>query len=320
MDHETLKQHKFQNTLQTFLMLAGIALILAFVGWSFGGPGLMVGMLLAGVLMLIVSPQISPKAVLKMYKAQPLDYSTAPGLARVMDALASRAELPHVPKLYYIPSQLMNAFAVGTGKQASVAVTDGLLRRLDNPETVAVLAHEVSHIRNNDVRVMGMADMLSRMTHSFSVIGQVMLFVNLPLILMGRETVSWWAIAVLIFAPQISALLQLGLSRVREFDADRSAAELTGDPRSLALALKKLEQQGGRWFEQVFMPNRKNTEPSLLRTHPPTQERIRRLLAMEGKMGGMQAKVQEPISLSDWLAAMGRPSRPRHHLLRGLRF
>lgn len=319
MDRQLLQKHRLTNLAQSTLMLFGLASILGFVGWSFGGWTLMFAMLVSGAIGLWFAPKVSTSAVLNMYNAKALDSSSAPALIGVMKELARRAELSSVPRLYYIPSQLLNAFAVGSGRDAAVAVTDGLLRKLGRAELVGVLAHEVSHIQNNDVRVMGMADILGRLTHSFSLIGQFLLLLNLPMIILGQTTISWFAIAALIFAPQLSALLQLGLSRTREFDADRGAAELTGDPASLAEALRKLDLQGRGIFERIFMPNRRSQEPSLLRTHPPTEDRISRLMQMEGRRYDALTH-QEHLDLSDWLSLMSKPSGPRNHYFRGLRF
>jgi heat shock protein HtpX len=126
---------------------------------------------------------------------------------------------------------------------------------------------------------MTLADLVSRITHALSLVGQLLVLINLPLFLLNEATLSWLAILLLIFAPTLSALLQLALSRTREFDADLSAVDLTGDPQGLASALIKLEQQGG-FLERLLMPGRHDPEPSLLRTHPRTEERIQRLLSL----------------------------------------
>jgi heat shock protein HtpX len=110
--------------------------------------------------------------------------------------------------------------------------------------------------------------------------GGLLLIINLPLLLLGRAQVSWTFILLLLFAPTVATLLQLGLSRAREYDADLEAAELTGDPAGLASGLNKLEHQGAGLWERIFMPGRRLPEPSLLRSHPPTEERVRRLLAL----------------------------------------
>jgi heat shock protein HtpX len=128
---------------------------------------------------------------------------------------------------------------------------------------------------------MGLADLFSRMTSWFSSVGQILLVINLPLTMFSEYAVSWAAILILVLAPTLSALMQLALSRIREYDADLGATELTGDPRGLALALAKMERYQGRFIEQIFFPGRRVPDPSLLRTHPPTQERIERLLELE---------------------------------------
>jgi heat shock protein HtpX len=174
----------------------------------------------------------------------------------------------------------MNAFAVGDRDNAVIALSDGILRRMSLEETAAVLAHEASHVAHNDLRVMGFADVTERFTRVMSLFGQILLLVNLPLMLMGAVTISWIPIVVLIFAPTLSALAQLALSRTREYNADLGAARLLGDPEPMARALSKMERFQGRFLEQVIGPGQRLPDPSLLRTHPPTEERIRRLLEL----------------------------------------
>jgi heat shock protein HtpX len=154
------------------------------------------------------------------------------------------------------------------------------LRQLTLRELAGVIAHEISHIRNNDMSVMGLADLVSRMTNMLALFGQLLVVVNLPLYLLTGAAVPWLAIGLLMIAPTITALLQLALSRTREFDADLGAVALTGDPQGLASALARLESQRGSLWERVFLPGRREPEPSLLRTHPRTEERIERLLEL----------------------------------------
>jgi heat shock protein HtpX len=188
-----------------------------------------------------------------------------------------------------------NAFALGSRSRPYVAVTDCLLRRLDPRELAGVLAHEISHIRSNDLRVMGLADMLSRGTRMLSWIGQLLLIINLPLMLTGQVMVPWLAILVLLVAPTASALLQLALSRTRELDADLNAVRLTGDPRGLARALARLEQLKGGILSRILLPERGNPEPSLLRTHPVTEQRIRRLLELDEARQPHPAVLRHPV-------------------------
>ena len=129
------------------------------------------------------------------------------------------------------------------------------------------------------------ADLTSRMTNLLAILGQFLLIVNLPMMLAGRTMFNWWAILLLIIAPTVSSLVQLALSRTREYNADLGAAELTGDPEALASALKKMDHFHGNWLKRMLRPGyQKLPEASLLRTHPPTAERIRRLLGMRDNL------------------------------------
>ena len=287
MNSELLLRHKLANWVQSTLMLGGMGLLAAALGYLIGGVSLMLLTAGVGVLLLALGPRVSPRLLLAMYNARRMDPYTAPEIYALSEELARRAELPRTPTLYYIPSRMLNAFTVGRSDEAVIAVTDGLLRQLSLRELAGVLAHEISHVRNNDMWVMGVADLVSRITSFFSLVGQVLLLINLPLILFTEATIPWFAVALLIFAPTIAALLQLALSRTREYDADLDAARLTGDPEGLASALVQLEQSQGGWLERIFMPGRRDPNPSMLRTHPPTDSRIQRLLAL----------VREPVRL-----------------------
>jgi len=198
-----------------------------------------------------------------------------------MEELARRSGLARYPPLYYIPSSVMNAFTVGKRDNAAIGVTDGILRKLTLRELAGVLAHEISHLRNGDLRVMTLADVISRITANLSMIGQVLILINLPLFLMGRAHIPWIPLLLLLAAPTLSALMQLALSRTREFDADMGAVRLTGDPLGLASALEKMERYQGSLLGTIFAPGRRSPDPSLLRSHPHTEERIRRLLSLE---------------------------------------
>lgn len=303
MNESTWLRHKLRNSLQSVLLLAGMMGLTGAVGWLLEGPDGVLWALVAVVLLIVLNPMVSPKLILGMYRARELPPDEAPALHRVVETLAYRAGLPAAPRLYYVPSAMINAFAVGTRGNAAVACTDGLLGNLSLREITGVLAHEISHIRNNDMWVMGLADLFTRMTNILSLVGQFLLLLNLPLLLMSGYTISWAAILLLVFAPTLSALLQLALSRTREYDADLGAAELSGDPEGLALALAKLERLHAGFFEQVFLPGRQIPEPSLLRTHPPTEERIRRLLALRHEPGfAAQPRLRTP----------GNPRIPGH--------
>lgn len=272
-------RHAWTNRLQTGLLVLTLVGISTLAGvLLFGDDGLWVAAGIA-IFALLLEPAAASPLTLRLYRAQPVPPAAAPQLWRILRLLAERADLPALPLLHYVPSPVVNAFAVGNRGQSAIAVTDGLLRRLDTRELAGVLAHEVAHIAHGDLRVMGLADYVSRLTSVFALLGQVMLLLMLPWVLSGSAEINWLGLFVLAGSPLIALLTQLGLSRVREFDADLTAAQLTGDPAGLASALAKIERIGRSW-RGVLMPGWGNPQPSWLRTHPATEERIERLLAL----------------------------------------
>lgn len=291
MNSAVWHQHALANRLQTLILLTVMVAFLGLLGWLLWGSEGVILLIFAGVMLMLFNPSISPRLLMRLYRAEPLTPEQAPRLYDVLDVLTERSGLLRRPTLYYLPSDMVNAFAVGYPRQAAIAVTGGLLNALSFREVSAVLAHEISHVRSNDMRVMGLADIFSRLTSTLSLFGQLLLLLNLPLLLFGAVTVNWLAIGLLVLAPTLSTLAQLGLSRTREFDADLNAARLTGDPEALAQALMKIERIQGSWMERIFLPGRRLPEPSMLRTHPPTEERVRRLRAL-------QVVDHAPISLS----------------------
>ncbi|MBI5569601.1 MAG: M48 family metalloprotease [Desulfomonile tiedjei] len=279
-----VSKHQVKNQAHSVLLFAGMLLLCSVLGWLIFG---LLGVLVLGVsmsLLLLVGPFVSPQLILKMYRARRLTEQEAPSLHRQVRSLAARAGLRLTPPLYYVPSSIANAVTVGASDKAAIALTDGLLRNLSVREVNGVLAHELSHVKNGDGWVMSLADLVSQLVNTMSWIGQLLLIINLPLFLMGALSIPWLIILLLIFAPTLSALLQLALSRTREYEADLDAARLTGDPRGLASALAKLERMSGSLFETILFPGRRVPEPSLLRSHPPTEERIQRLLELEEEL------------------------------------
>jgi len=311
--------HRLQNDLHTILLIGGMAILLGLIGFLlFGKIGLII-LVVGGIILVSGGPKVAPKLVLRMYKAKPVAVEEDTQLFAIVEELAKRAGLSRIPQLFYIPSQMINAFATGTRDNALIGVTDGILRALNGNEITAVLAHEMSHIKNNDIKVMGMADTIMRVTHLLSGIGKILLFINLPLILTGKGSFSWLAVALLIFAPNIATMLQLGLSRAREYDADVGAVDLTKDPHSLANALRKLEKLNTGMLQKIFLPGRKIPEPSLLRTHPHTDNRIERLDIMAKEL---RLERNEIPASNHWQAGFLQANqvaeintkRPRWHL------
>jgi len=282
MDPTTLLGQRIQNAIQTLLLLIVLSGLMGYLAWVMAGPEAAWFALALVALLYLLAPRVSPRLVLRFYGAQPIHPQQAAQLYAILRGLAQRAGLPEVPRLFYLPSNVMNAFAVGEPDNAAVVLSDGLLRRLTLAESAGVLAHEVSHIRHNDIRVMGLADMIDRFTRILSLAGQALLLISLPLWIVGGVAISWLTIAILLLAPTISALAQLALSRTREYNADLEAARLLGDPEPLALALAKIERFQGRLLEQFLGPGQRLPDPSMLRSHPSTEERIRRLVALRG--------------------------------------
>lgn len=305
-------QHRLRNFVQSILLLGGMAAIASVCVAAFFGTAGLVWVVLGVVGAFLLGPQIPKDYLLSLYGARPLAPSELPEAHALLERLAQRAGLPATPTLYYLPSPVANAFAVGSPESSAIAVSDGLLRVLSLREFAGVLAHEVSHVANRDLWIMGLADVMSRVTALMSMVGQFILLVNLPLLLVGAVTVPWVVPILLIFAPTIMSLLQLALSRAREFEADLGGAQLTRDPLGLASALLKLERHQGRFWEEILLPGRRIPNPSLLRTHPPTEERVMRLRQLAAEMGQpLEKPASDPIVLPSSLVRIVRPPRLR---------
>jgi heat shock protein HtpX len=283
LDEAARREHKRRNLLHSALLLGGLGAVLGLSAWLIWGWVGIIWAVVTILLVLALVPHVSPQAVMRMYRAREVDPRFGGPLAEIITILAERAELPAQPRLFVIPSSTLNAFATGQPRHAAIAVTEGLLRCLTTRELAGVLAHEISHIRNNDLWVMGLADAISRITTSLSCIAVLLALFNGFALLTGELYVSWWAVLVLYLAPTVSSLLQLALSRAREYDADLEGAWLTGDPMALASALRRLERYTGSFWEDLMfpVPGRRIPQPSLLRSHPTTEERVARLMQLD---------------------------------------
>ena len=280
LNEDIVRAHSKQNQLHTAALLAGIGVLVALPVWLiWGGWGLLAAIVLTGM-MFAVALQTPPEMIMRAYRAKHVPPGSGTQLAQIVALLAERAGLSQAPSLYVIPSLTLNAFAAGTRGHAAIAITEGLLRKLSMKELAAVLAHEVSHIKNNDTQVMAVADIASRVVQALSYLAMFFVAINVvSIVIDGEASISWLAIILLYLSPLLSSLLQLGLSRTREYDADLEAAQLTGNPAWLASALQRLERHTGVFWEDLTMPvpGRKVPAPSLLRSHPKTEDRIARL-------------------------------------------
>jgi heat shock protein HtpX len=281
---------RFATQIRTWLLVAGLTALLIVIGGAIGGGALWLFIVLA-VLMNVAGYWFSDKLALKASRARPLERGEIPELEQLAEYLAQRANVP-VPRLYLIPSEQPNAFATGRNPQhAAVAVTEGLLHQLPTEEVKGVLAHEFAHIKNRDILVSSIAAMVAGAISAIATILQFsMLFGgsdddDSPLGLLGT-------LAAIIIAPIAAMLLQLGISRQREYLADATGAQLLGHAAPLAEALTTLERGAQALPMDVnpataslyaVNPLPRQGLATLFMTHPPLAERIRRLRAMDGE-------------------------------------
>ena len=277
------------NTFKTALLLTGMTLFLVFVGQLLGGRrGMIWALIIAGV-MNFVSYFFSDKIALAMYRAQPVTREQLPRVFNVVERLTQRIGLP-MPKIYLIPSPSPNAFATGRNpKHASVAVTQGIMDLLDDEELEGVLAHELGHVRNRDILISSIAatlagavTVLARSAYWASLFGGY----GSSRDDRNRGSNPIVALLMMILAPFAAMLIQLAVSRSREYAADETGAKFTGNPYALARALQKLDAYSKR-MPLVASPSTAHlfiVKPyvgdmfsSLFSTHPPIPKRVERL-------------------------------------------
>ena len=274
------------NWFKTGLLMAAIMALFGMVGAVLGGGQGMLLALMFGLGVNLWAYWFSDTMVLKLYRAQQVDATSAPQLYNTVGELAARAGLP-MPKVYLIDEAQPNAFATGRNPEhAAVAATTGILQLLSARELRAVLAHELSHVRHRDILTS---------TITASIAGAISTLANFGMFFGGRNNDNrnpLVALVVLILAPIAAVLIQLAISRGREYEADRAGAELSGDPRALADALAKIDRYAkGLPLEtaeahpatahmMIINPLSGGGLAGLFSTHPPTEERVHRLLAM----------------------------------------
>lgn len=312
------------NTLHTILLILAMAVLAGFVGYVLGGKFGLVSAVLLMLFGLAMGSRASAALVLRMYKAQPIHPQQAPHIYAIYNELCRRAELSPYPKLYYIPSRMPNAFAVGVGDSSAVALTDGIIRMMNPREMAGILAHELTHVQCRDTSVLGVADIISRTISALSRFGLLMLFFSAGSFF-GKSAIQFWITgAVLFFSPTVAVMLQLALSRTREFNADRGAAELTGDVHGLASALKKLDrmaQGGGGVLQKILRPGMRRQQPAMLRTHPPTEDRVAALMEVTQEIESRESLPDELLPRERRIVPADRPrvrQKPRYRFLSGL--
>lgn len=277
------------NTFKTFLLMFSLTLLLIFIGGVIGGEsGMVVALIFAG-LMNFVSYWFSDKIVLKMYRAKELNRSEMPRLFQMTEELTGRAGLP-MPKLYLIPSDQPNAFATGRNPQnAAVAVTSGIAKILSEDELKGVIAHELAHVKHRDILVASVAATIA------GAISMLASMAKWAFIFGGRGSGDRGggnplaAIVMMIVAPIAAMMIQMAISRSREFLADEGGAKMAGNPLSLASALRKLhikvaqipmDASPATAHMFIVSPLSGGSVLKLFSTHPPMEERVARLEAM----------------------------------------
>ncbi len=303
-----MRRHQWQNRFQAAALLAGMAALLAAIGWMLAGSDGIWATLIAGGIYIVVNTSVSPERFLRAVGARRLDRVAAPWLYAAATELWQRAGLTGEPRLYVIADIQMQAFTVGNRPQdAVIVVAESLILGLGARETVGVLAHEISHIQNRDILVMGLADLVSRFTRSLTLLAILLILFNMPLYLMGEAYLPWLVVLLLLLGSSLSSLLQLALSRRREFDADAGGARLSGDPLGLASALRNLELQHRALWRRL-LAGRPDGGPSVLRSHPHSGERIERLLVMTPSAPPLNALQQAPLGMLHSGLPNGKPS------------
>ena len=284
----TTRKSNFTAGLRTTILMAALGGLLVAIGYAIGGLGVAAGFLGIALLMNFFAYWFSDKLALASAGAKPVTEADRPELYAMVRELTTRADLP-MPRLYVIPTDQPNAFATGRNpKHAAVAVTAGITKLLSDDELRGVLSHELAHVKNRDILTQSVA----------SAIGSMITYMAYFFLWFGGEDDSPLSLvanlALILLAPISASLIQLAISRQREFSADATGAQFCGNPEALASALLRLEE-GAK-----AMPMRVNqaTEPlyivkpfrgggiaSLFSTHPPIEERVRRLRQMRPALG-----------------------------------
>jgi heat shock protein HtpX len=279
----TTRRSTFAAGLRTTILLASLTGLLVVIGALIGGASGALGFLVIAAVMNMGAYWFSDKLALTMAGAKPVSEQEAPGLYAMVRELTTRADLP-MPRLYVIPQEQPNAFATGrTPKHSAVAVTAGIMRLLSEDELRGVISHELAHVRHRDILVQSVA----------ATVGGAITYIAYMLMWFGGDDESPLSLvaslALVILAPIAASLIQLAISRQREFAADATGAEICGNPESLASALLRLEEgakaipmQVNQAAEPLYIvkPFQGGGIASLFSTHPPIEERVRRLRQM----------------------------------------
>ena len=318
-----ISENKATNRFHSVLLILAMAALLSVVGFMLlGGFGfvLAIGLTIGSV---FFARRVSLAMVMRVYKARVIKQHEAPALFESFIRLYKKSGLSHQPTLLYVPTRMPNAFATGHGKNSAVAVTDGLVRMMNLRELEGIIGHELAHLMHRDTKVMSLADSMSRLVSTACRLGFFMLLMSgfASIFGSGGGLRVLLAFAVMFFSPTLMVLLQLALSRSREFNADLGAVQLTGDALGLASALNKLERisSGGSFWQKILRPGGRRAQPAMLRTHPPTEERVNRLMEHAGQEPIARPRISPTPQPRRVQVEMPRVRpRPRYRVMTGL--
>jgi len=276
---------RFVNNVRTFLLLAALMMRFVFIGSYWGRSGIIIALIFGGG-MNVIAYFFSDKIALATMKAQPVTEANAPELVSVVRDLAQKAQIP-MPRVYICPQQAPNAFATGRNpRNAAVAITQGLLQMLNHDELMGVIGHELAHVKHRDILIQTVA---ATIAGAISALGYLLWFMP-----MGGDNLRGnplAAIAMIFLAPIAAMLIQMAISRKREYNADSYGAELVGGPMPLATALNKLHDYNRQIPMRVPMDSQKSmfiVQPfsgrnatDLFNTHPSLKNRLKALIGRE---------------------------------------
>lgn len=286
------------NAMKTGMLLAALTALFMALGYTLGGPGGAVIALVAAATMNLFALWNADKIVLKMHNAVEVNAQSHPDFYQLVAGLAQRGGLP-MPRVYVIDQPAPNAFATGRNPQnAAVAATTGLLAMLSRDEVEGVMAHELGHVKNHDTLIMTMVATIA---------GAISMLANFGLFFRSDSRNPWASLLAVIVAPLAAMVVQMAISRTREFGADRGGAQISGKPLALASALARISSQAQRIPNPVVERNPAAAQlyivPSgvraLFSTHPDTADRIAALEVLARDMGSMAAPIRKSSSALD---------------------
>lgn len=318
VNREGLRQAGFRNLIQAGLLLVGMAAVLGACAWLIAGEAGIAATGVAVTAATLVVPRLGPATVMRLHRGAELPPWRVPELAAALKEIARRAGLAATPTLYWLPDRAVNAFAAGGPARAAIGLSDGAFRTLSLREMEAVLAHEVAHIATGDTGLLRLTELIAGATRFTALFG---LTAGLLLALTGSaETVPVWTTLAFAAASPAVVLLQLAFARNREFAADLGAVALTGDPFGLISALERIEALGRRGWPWIVGGAARMLPPVLLRSHPPTRERVVRLLRQVQIASPAQDLLDSPAETSRIMTdgrratAIGRSPFGRMHM------